>query len=475
MKKIMAMLLAASMMITFAACGDKDTDSNSDDGTTTEAAGTTADGGDTEATEEETTIPENAITGDATASDSIVIWGWNDDLKNILDGPFKETNPDLYKRIVFVNAGGTNYYQGKIDEILKDTSNELYPDLMLVEADTVKKYVNGKDLMSLKDLGLTDADWSEQYQYNIDLGSDFDGNYKASFWQATPGCLQIRADLAEKYLGTTDPEVLQNDYLSTWDKLLETAKTVNDASNGKCKLFSGYTDLYRIYCNSRTQGFYDDNDVITLDDSLMAYLEMAKKTYDDELTFNTNQWTGDWYPNMEGDGVETNAAMIYSGCPWFTYWCLNDAWNANTILVQGPQAFFWGGTGISATVGTADKDAAAEIIKTITCDSDFMKKISNLNSDYVNNKGAIDELIADIDADPTKNCARMYGDQNFIKFFKDKADGIDASTIRAEDNEIMGLFNTQVDQYAQGNKDLDTAIADFKAAVHDTMNYLKTE
>ena len=37
------------------------------------------------------------------------------------------------------------------------------------------------------------------YQYDLDLGTDADGNVRALFWQATPGCFQVRADLAEKY------------------------------------------------------------------------------------------------------------------------------------------------------------------------------------------------------------------------------------------------------------------------------------
>ena len=44
--------------------------------------------------------PDNTVTGDSAADDAFVVWGWNDDIKNILDGPFKEAYPDDYKRIV---------------------------------------------------------------------------------------------------------------------------------------------------------------------------------------------------------------------------------------------------------------------------------------------------------------------------------------------------------------------------------------
>ena len=109
-----------------------------------------------------------------------------------------EKYPDLKDRLVFVNCGGSSYYQDKIDALLDDPSNELYPDMMLLEVGYVQKYVQSDYLMSLKDLGITDADTADQFSYNIELGSDKDGVQKASFWQATPGCIQIRADLAEK-------------------------------------------------------------------------------------------------------------------------------------------------------------------------------------------------------------------------------------------------------------------------------------
>ena len=40
---------------------------------------------------------------------------------------------------------------------------------------------------------------------------------------------------------------------------------------------------------------------------------------------------------------------------------------------------------------------------------------------------------------------------------------------------VLCSVNGQVKEYAAGNKDKDTAIADFKSAVHDSYSYLKAE
>ena len=140
---------------------------------------------------EEAETPDNEITGDSSAEDAFVIWGWNDDIKKILDGPFKEAYPDDYKRIVFVNTGGSDYYQGKLDPMLDDTSNELYPDLMGLEVDYVQKYVNSDWVKSVADLGITEDDYKNMYKYDLDLGTDADGNVRALFWQATPDAIRF--------------------------------------------------------------------------------------------------------------------------------------------------------------------------------------------------------------------------------------------------------------------------------------------
>ena len=333
-KKVLSVLLCTAMTATLlTGCGGSSDSSSKDDA----GASSSSDAGSSASSAEESAPPENVVTGDADAEDAFVIWGWNEDIQKILDGPFKEDNPDAYERIVFVNTGGSDYYQTKVDEILSDTSNSLYPDLMGLEVDYVLKYVNSEYLLSGSDLGITDSDTANMYQYTKDLGSDADGNQKAFFWQATPGSWQIRADLAEKYLGTTDADELQKKYFSSWDKIIKAAQKVNEAGDGKVKLLSGYTDIFRVFSNSRTTGWYDENDVITIDENMNEYMQVAKQLFDEDLTYNTDQWSTDWESNKEGDGKNTNAAVAFTGCPWYTYWSLKDSWKENTILVPGPQ------------------------------------------------------------------------------------------------------------------------------------------
>lgn len=96
--------------------------------------------------------------------------------------------------------------------MLDDTSNELYPDLMGLEVDYVQKYVNSDWVVTADSLGITADDYKNMYQYNVDLGSDTDGNVRALFWQATPGmhpgsCRSCRKISGNHRSGRTGKEI----------------------------------------------------------------------------------------------------------------------------------------------------------------------------------------------------------------------------------------------------------------------------
>ena len=59
------------------------------------------------------------------------IYGWNTDVQNSVVAAFNEKYPDDAGRIVFVNTGGSDNYQTKIDALLDDPSNKYYPDIKL--------------------------------------------------------------------------------------------------------------------------------------------------------------------------------------------------------------------------------------------------------------------------------------------------------------------------------------------------------
>lgn len=432
MKKVLALILALAMVLCMTSCADNN------------------------ATDEK-----------------FYVWAWNTDFVTILEQVLPNyLTAEEIARIEFVNVGDSSIYQDKIDAILADPSNEQYPDIMLLEVGYVQKYVQSGSLKKVSDLGITSADMANMYDYNLSLGTDAStGDTYALFWQATPGCWQIRADLAQTYLGTTDPAALQ-DMLSTWDKVVEVSNAVNEASGGKVKLLSGADDLKYVFCNgARKSAWYDANDKIVVDPAIEDYLELSQDLYG--LTFDVTMWSTEWATLKDGDGAESEAAIAFTGCPWYSYWCLTETWNDNTVLIQGPQAFYWGGTGLAATAKCSDTDLARKILYYTTCDTQAMIDINTANGDYVNNKDAIAYIQEH--GSGTTSTFSTYNGQNIINFFASKCEGINVLAVGEDQVICENLLPSVVDSYESGSVDLATAVANLKSAIHDTYSYLTVE
>ena len=74
----------------------------------------------------------------------------------------------------------------------------------------------------------------------------------------------------------------------------------------------------------------------------------------------------------------------------------------------------------------------------------------------------------------TTSTFKCYNDQSIVSFFADKCEGINAKLAKGEDQKICEvLFPVAVTSYANGSADMNTAVSNFKASVHDMYSYLK--
>ena len=89
------------------------------------------------------------------------------------------------------------------------------------------KYVDTDYTMPVADLGITDEDLKDQYQYTKDIVTDSNGVLKGVSWQGCPGVLFYNREAAKEVLGSDDPAEVQK-YVSDWDTFNATAeKTVS--------------------------------------------------------------------------------------------------------------------------------------------------------------------------------------------------------------------------------------------------------
>ena len=350
-----------------------------------------------------------------------------------------------------------NAYQNNLDAALKkqdSASADNKIDLFLVEADYALKYVDSDYTLPVTELGVTEDDMKNQYQYTKDIVTDSKGVQKGISWQGCPGLMFYNRDAAKKVLGTDDPEKVQEG-LASWDKFFETAETLKAAGY---EIVSGAPDVKYAIWDTQSQPWVTDDgskETLTLDKSVTEYLETAKKIYDGEYSNNTSMWDNSWAADMKDD----SKVFCYFGCPWFIGSMQgNGATDGNWGAVTGPTSYHWGGTYVCVGKDTNNPELAAFLLYELTCDPDVGVEITNKTGDCVNNKEANARLIAgELSADNA--AAKFLGGQNPIEVWAASAEGINLSNLTYQDASIKAFIDEASTAYNSGTyKSVDEAV-----------------
>lgn len=405
--------------------------------------------------------------------EKFVIYAWNDEFLGMLknyyipavggtvaeDGTVTFPNGDQLEFVINPNDDGN--YQAKLDAAL---ANGEHIDMFLMEADYALKYVDSDYTRPMESVGITAEDMKGQYEYTVQVATDANGVIKCSSWQAAPGLFLYRASLAEKYLGVKTPEEMQ-EKVKDWDTFLATARELNEKSQGATKIVPSNGDIWQVVRTVRQSPWVDDELNLVIDDQVKWYFEFAKTLREENLTANANPWSEAWNASMGNDSV-----MGLFMSTWGIQWTMvgnsggtapGEGTYGDWRACAGPQSYYWGGTWL-AVANTCTNDAlAADIIRFFTINPDSMKYYCLGSKDYVNNDEAIKSIIDDGFA------FDFLGGQDHYSLFREVLPSIDVSTMSAYDQNINTAMDTQVNAYATGEKDLDKAIADFKAAVVD--------
>ncbi len=456
-RRIVSLLAIATMTATmFAGCGSSAPattgDATSDAGTTTEA---TDDGAAVELAED---------TGKV-----LNIQCWNEEFKDRITAHYanyKEVDATHGKigdvDVVWTITPSTdNAYQNNLDEVLLNQESAAADDkvdLFLVEADYALKYVDTPYAMALKDLGITDADLSDQYKYTQDIVTDSNGNLKGASWQACSAGLIYNREAAKEVLGTDDPTEVQA-AVADWSKYNETAKKVAEAGYTMCSV----NDTYRTYSNN-VSGKWVQDDKLVIDKNIMNWVNDSKALVDAKAEDTDDLWSDDWSKGK----MPAGKVFCFFGPAWFFNFSL-DADKEGSIankggwgFCEGPQSYYWGGTWICAATGTDNANLVKDIILTMTTDKAVLKEIAQQDSDCVNSKTVLKELAADDSGN-----LDILGGQNPYAQLAAGAEGIDLSNLSAYDQGCNEEFQKAFKNYFLGKATIDEATDMFKKAVHE--------
>ena len=396
---------------------------------------------------------------------------WNDEFQNRFRSYstlFDHTNSDgtdTLKDGTIVNwimvENKSNKYQNALDDAIAaqhsaDQDDKL--DMFLVEADYAMKYSDqqytdkdgkatgeyvAEDVKG--DIGLTDTDLAQQYDYTKKILTSSDSKLRGVSWQATPGLYAYRTDIADTVLGTHDPAAVQAK-ISDWTKFNAVAAQMKAANY---HMLAGKDDSYRTYSNNVTSNWVSfattdtkkEHPICHLDPNIKQWVKDTKNYADNGYLAGSSDdyslWGKEWGKQMSKEGSTF-------GFFWST-WGINfslqgyadpaklkkeDASNlwGKYRVCEGPQSYYWGGTWMLGASGTDDNAIIKQTMKDLTCDGTIMTKITKDTEDYTNNKAAMKAI-----GDDTSYGSSFLGNQNHVALFTTAADKISMDHLTAYD------------------------------------------
>ncbi len=415
---------------------------------------------------------------------TLVVWSFTNELQGMIDKYYKPSHPNVeivYQ--IYPTDGGE--YTSKVDNMMAVTPNAAdAPDIFTLEAAFVKKYVNSDWTADLAKLGFTEDELAPAIPVMKQIGtSNINGQLKGLSWQATPGALMYRADLAEKYLGIKTPEEFQAK-VADWDLFMETAAELNDASEGATKMIVGAGDIWNAYQYSREQGWVVDGKLV-IDPVLYDYLDLTKVLEEDDLSNKGAAWTETWF-----NGMKTDSTLCFLLPTWGLHYTLkpncgqgtNDKMSDEELkatcdanggtyglwkMVAGPVGYSWGGTWIGANAAKveeasdAKKAAMKEFIKFFTLSEEFLYQYAKDSGDFVGNNDVVQKILSE---GGTPN--PFLGGQDHYSIFAEAANLANGAIMTDYDEKLNSLWSDFVTTpYSKGEKELEECIADFKDQV----------
>ena len=431
----------------------------------------------------------HGVNSSAESKNTVRIYCWNTEFKSYFDryypkyGKYKvqtrsymDYDGTRQSEVVKINGkkiewieitNSDNRYQNKLDEAIRNQKNSTNKvDMFLVESDYSQKYVksnlNNLFALSVKDIGITDNDTKNMYNFTKQLGSDVNNpsELKGLAWSTSTGLFFYDVDIAKKVLGTSDPAKVQN-YVKNWNSFKQTAQKMKAKGY---KMISSIDDTYHVF-HSNMSSAWVKNNKLNIDPQLQAWAKQSREFYSSGYTNKTYQWGEDWQNDMK------KGAKVFGF--FFPDWGLeyvlktyapSGKWKA----CMGPAGWYWGGTLLCGAIDSDNQDIVADIMKTMTCNTNVAKQYIKDYNYMPNNKAVV--------AAVSKTYKNSYlGGQNHFALMSKNADRIKTKgRISPYDQFFLYKFTECMSDYIKGNESYSDGIKQFVKYVENTFPHIDT-
>jgi multiple sugar transport system substrate-binding protein len=412
------------------------------------------------AQENKTEASSDAQAGNTEEEVTITYWGW--DVSNFAQ-PLMDKYHELHPNVTFEpTAVEWGDMIPKTQQALASGSE--LPTIIPMDLGLLGVWKNMDIFEDLTQYGLDVSKYNPALMAST---TDDNGKVFGLHEAVNPAAIAYKRDLAEKYLGTSDPDEIQA-MLQSYDDYIKVGTKIKEASGGKAFMFhSGQAIAEWFYFASTTPNAVDGNINATA-----KYTEIM-----DLLTSFRDAGIVDTYQNgtPEGNATYADDSHIFYPCPdWAVSYYIqaNDpdgAARGNWGLIMAPQGYQHGGAamGITSASSDAQKKAAYDFI-TWAISSEEGATIMRDTAGYITH----DSTINTGDFAKRSDEAVFGGEDISTLFYKTIAGRIEIATPSAYDGNITDVRN-DIAQQVMNDSSMDTATA-VQAAI-DELSTLITD
>lgn len=391
---------------------------------------------------------------EATLSGTLEVWSSGEELGRFVEG-FNELYPDVTVNITVVpNAD----FIAKLTPTL--AGGQGAPDIFTGESDYVKYLVESGFWDDLK-AEPYNADVSDVWDYIVTVGSDSTGTLRALSWQASPGSVMYRRDMARDVLGTDDPDAVAA-MLTGDEAVLEVAAKLKESG---IKMFASWQDIFNMKFSDRENPWVVD-DKLVIDDSVLTFMDTAKAITDNGYDLGVDPWAPEWTAAVESD--DTFCYVLPSWGYQFVVKPGAVTTSGEWAMCQGAIPYVKGGTWLGIYKDSPNKDLAWAFLSYCCLNSDAQQSYAKEYGEYVSLKSADAALAAG-------EGEEVLGGQNHFAFYNDQMEKLPADLMTAYDGTISNAFLAATKNYATGAMSKDEALTQFKADVANAYPELTIE
>jgi hypothetical protein len=322
-------------------------------------------------------------------------------------------------------------------------------DLFLLKPEYAAEFLNSDYVIPLSELGITNAELSDQFDFAKDLASDDNGVQKGFMYKLYPEVFIYNRDVAKEVLGTDEPakvaEYVKD--LETFDKTAETMK-----KSGYYMLGS-YEDTYKTFLgNGRTDYVYENGELI-VPDTWKEWAESVKP-------YATNGYIVPAFRKTEiyNDMKDEGKVFGYIGnSDYAEFWLRffsdeDDDW----AICPAPTAAYSEGVILCAANGTDNVDYAADIMRYMINDKENLKYIAREDKVLTNSVSSMNELYDE------NGAVDFLGGNETLKTYIDTANNIKGAKSEFSNNSyIFDYYAYYVGGYLTGDKTYDESLVSY--------------